>query len=51
LRVIAPLLPNKPRRVARVDDQRVLKGIFWVLRPGSPRRDETGLHQATPAPS
>ena len=29
--VIAPLLPNKPRGVPRVDDRRVLNGIFWVL--------------------
>ena len=34
-KVIAPLLPNKPRGVARVDDRRVLNGIFWVLRAGS----------------
>jgi transposase len=38
-RVIEPLLPNKPRGVARVDDRRVLNGIFWVLRSGSPWRD------------
>jgi transposase len=38
-RVIAPLLPNKPRGVARVDDRRVLNGIFWVLRSGSPWLD------------
>jgi len=38
-RVIAPLLPNKPRGVPRVDDRRVLNGIFWVLRSGAPRRD------------
>jgi transposase len=31
-RVIKPLLPNKPRGVRRVDDRRVLNGIFWVLR-------------------
>jgi len=30
--VIAPLLANKPRGVPRVDDRRVLNGIFWVLR-------------------
>ena len=30
--VIQPLLPNKPRGVPRVDDQRVLNGIFWRLR-------------------
>lgn len=34
--VIQPLLPNKPRGVARVDDRRVLNGIFWVLRTGAP---------------
>ena len=33
--LIQPLLPNKPRGVARVDDRRVLNGIFWVLRIGS----------------
>src|SRR6185437_9081244 len=37
-RVIAPLLPNKPRGVPRVDDRRVLNGIFWVLRTGAPWR-------------
>jgi transposase len=36
--VIAPLLPNKPRGVPRVDDRRVLNGIFWVLRIGAPWR-------------
>ncbi|RFB92005.1 IS5/IS1182 family transposase [Rhizobium leguminosarum bv. trifolii] len=38
-RVIKPLLPNKSRGVARVDDRRVLNGIFWVLRSGAPWRD------------
>ena len=38
-RVIKPMLPNKPRGVPRVDDRRVLNGIFWVLRSGAPRRD------------
>jgi hypothetical protein len=38
-RVIEPLLPNKSRGVPRVDDRRVLNGIFWVLRSGAPRRD------------
>jgi transposase len=37
--VIAPLLPNKPRGVARVDDRRVLSGIFYILRTGAPWRD------------
>ena len=38
-RVIEPLLPNKPSGVPRVDDRRVLNGIFWVLRSGAPWRD------------
>jgi len=38
-RTIRPLLPKKPRGVPRVDDQRVLNGIFWALRPGSPWAD------------
>src|SRR5205823_3099786 len=38
-RVIEPLLPNKPRGVPRVDDRRLLNGIFWVLRSGAPWRD------------
>lgn len=38
-RLILPLLPNKPRGVARVDDRRVVNGIFYVLRTGSPWRD------------
>ena len=38
-RIIEPLLPNKPRGVARVDDRRVLNGIFYILRTGSPWRD------------
>jgi transposase len=37
--VIMPLLPNKPRGVPRVDDRRVLNGIFYVLRTGAPWRD------------
>ena len=37
--VIAPLLPNKPRGVPRTDDRRVLNGIFYILRTGSPWRD------------
>src|SRR5664279_4158135 len=32
-------LPNKPRGVPRVNDRRVLNGIFWVLRSGAPWRD------------
>jgi len=37
--LIAPLLPNKPRGVPRVDDRRVVNGIFWILRTRSPWRD------------
>lgn len=37
--IIAPLLPNKPRGVARVDDRRVIDGIFDILRSGAPGRD------------
>ena len=37
--IIQPLLPNKPRGVPRVEDRRVLNGIFWVLRTGAPWRD------------
>jgi hypothetical protein len=36
---IKPMLPNKPRGVPRVNDRRVLNGIFWVLRSGPPWRD------------
>lgn len=37
--IISPLLPNKPRGVPRADDRRVLNGIFWRLRTGSPWAD------------
>jgi transposase len=36
---IRQLLPNKPRGNPRVDDRRVLNGIFSVLRSGAPWRD------------
>ena len=38
-RVIEPLFSNKPRGVPRVDDRRVLNGIYWRLRTGSPWAD------------
>src|SRR3546814_9079894 len=38
-RIIRPLLPNKPRGVPRADDRRILNGIFFILRTGSPWRD------------
>ena len=34
---IKPMLPNKPRGVPRVNDRRVLNGIFWVLRVRPPQ--------------
>ena len=37
--IIRTMLPTKPRGVPRVDDRRVLNGIFWVLRSGAPWRD------------
>ena len=37
--MIEPLLPHKPRGVARVDDRRVINGIFYALRTGSPWRN------------
>jgi transposase len=37
--VIEPLLPTKVRGVKRVDDRRVLNGIFWRLRTGAPWAD------------
>ena len=39
---IKPMLHNKPRGVPRVNDRRVLNGIFWVLRSGAPWRDLPG---------
>ena len=35
---------QQPRGVARVDDRRVLNGIFYVLRTGSPWRDLPGRY-------
>ena len=37
--VIRSVLPNKSRGNPRVDDRRVLNGIFWVLKSGAPWRD------------
>ena len=36
---VRPMLPNKPRGVPRVNDRRVLNGIFWIFRSGAPWRD------------
>lgn len=37
--IIEPLLPNDTRGVERVDDRRVLNGILWRFRTGSPWAD------------
>jgi transposase len=37
--IIRPVLPANSRGIPRVDDRRVLNGIFWVLRSGAPWRD------------
>lgn len=37
--IVQPLLPNKPRGVPRVDDRRVINGILWRFRTGSPWAD------------
>jgi transposase len=37
--IIEPLLPNKSRGVPRVNDRRVLNGILWRFRTGSPWGD------------
>lgn len=34
--IIEPLLPNRPRGVPRADDRKVINGIYWRLRTGSP---------------
>lgn len=38
-RMIKPLLPNRPRGVPRVNDRRVLNGIFRALRSGAQWRN------------
>lgn len=43
---IKPMLPNKPRGVHRVNDRRVLNGIFWVLRSTADKRD-FGTHRTS----
>ena len=44
--IVAPLLPNQPRGVPRVNDRRVVNGIFYILRTGSPWRDLPGRYGA-----
>jgi transposase len=42
--VIQPLLPQKSRGVKRVDDRRVLNGIFWRFRTGASWADIPALY-------
>jgi transposase len=42
--IIRMMLASKPRDVPRVDDRRVLNGIFWVLRSGAPWRDLPAIY-------
>ncbi|GAB6052827.1 hypothetical protein JCM17960_16470 [Magnetospira thiophila] len=37
--VIKPMLPTGRPGPVRLDDRRILNGIFWVLRSGAPWRD------------
>jgi len=41
---LAPLLPNKPRGVPRVDDRRVISGIVHVLRSGCRWADAPAIY-------
>jgi len=43
---IRPFLPSKPRGIPRVDDRRVLNGIFLVLRSGAPWCDLPEIYGA-----
>ena len=42
--VIVPLLRNKPRGVPRAGDRKIINGIFWRLRTGSPWADIPERH-------
>lgn len=46
-RLIEPPLPNKPG-VARMDDRRMINGIFYVLRTGLPWRAGPKLSRYRP---
>jgi transposase len=48
--VIEPLLTSKPRGAARVDDGRVLNGIYWRLRTGS-NASSANLSTSMPSPT
>jgi hypothetical protein len=43
-----PLLPNKPCGIPRADDRRVLNGIFWSLRSGSPSAESCAFTSRRP---
>jgi hypothetical protein len=43
---IEPLMPRGRRGAHRVDDRRVLNGIFWVLLTGAPWRFAKGVRAA-----
>jgi transposase len=45
---IKPMLPNKPRGIRRVNDRRVLNGIFRVVRSGAPWRDLPETYDSVP---
>ena len=42
--VIEPHLPKGGRRPKRVDDRRILNGIFYILRTGAPWCDLPGRY-------
>lgn len=46
--IIEPLLPNKPRGVPRVNDRRVINGILWRFRTGSPWADSGPCPKCSP---
>ncbi|MEO0387481.1 MAG: hypothetical protein AAF281_08110, partial [Pseudomonadota bacterium] len=41
---LQPLLPTKPRGVPRVDDRRVIGGVFRLIRTGFKGRDASGRY-------
>ncbi len=49
--VIGPLLPTDVRGKERVDDRRVLNGIFWRLRTGAPWADIPARYGPTIRPA
>jgi transposase len=41
------MLPNKPHGVRRVNDRRILNGIFWVWRSGAAQQLRAVYHLLT----